>query len=319
MRIRAAIVLGLCWAATAMAAQPPTPPLPPPDPTAPVATPAPAPTPPPAPPRTNDAPPPPTTTAEPSNQNGPTYEFTLGNVSNVVSPFTHGDAKTEEGKIDVTTEPNVLKVAMSGGVGANVFLGFESIAVQNFQLVQEFDITCSDPNVKDVVLTLDSGLIGFVRAKHKASACVQLASIVVSPAGWSSAPLSLSQPQLCVSGPNPECNQPVGMMNKDPQPAITTQPLPLGHYVLQANFVIQADARGLLDAHSAAIFSSDPKELDPWEREHDIYKGEEKDGYGFTSVITASAPGGKPNASAWKKYSAGPKVAKKAKSGRTVR
>ena len=37
---------------------------------------------------------------------------------------------------------------------------------------------------------------------------------------------------------------------------------------------------------------AEPTELDPWEREHDPFNGEKKDGYGFTSVLTASTVGG---------------------------
>jgi hypothetical protein len=247
------------------------------------------------------------------------YTFTLGAVTNCVTPFTHGDAKTEEGKIDVTTENNVLKVVMTGGVGANVFLGFESIATQTFQLVQEFEVTSSDPNVREVILTLDSGLVGFVRAKHKASACAYVASVSVAPVGWSTTPLVANHPQLCVAGPNTCGCGGVGLINKDPLPQITSQPMPLGRYVVQATFMIQATAQGILDGHSAAIFSPEPKELDPWEREHDIYKGEEKEGYGFTSIITATPVNGKPVANAWKKYHKAPKVAKRTGDQPTVR
>ncbi|HMB03507.1 MAG TPA: hypothetical protein VKP69_07170, partial [Isosphaeraceae bacterium] len=44
-------------------------------------------------------------------------------------------------------------------------------------------------------------------------------------------------------------------------------------------------------------------ELDPWEREHDPYKGEDKTGYGFTTVITATPVGAAPQAAeaVWKK------------------
>ena len=310
MRFFAAIVLGLGMTSAA-AAQAPTPPIPPPTPgaTVPPVPPAPATT---APIPVAPAPPAAATPTPAPADAAPPFSFSLGSASNAVQPYTHGDAKTEEGKIDVTTEANTLKVVMTGGVGANVFLGFESIANQTFQLVQEFEITAADPNVREVVLTLDSGLIGFVRAKHKASACVNVACVRIAPAGWSSSPLSASLPGICVVGPNEQCGCPLGMMNKDPLAPITSQPLPVGRYVLQADFVIQATARGIIDAHSTAIFSPEPTELDPWEREHDPYKGEEKEGYGFTTILTATPVGGSPVADAWKKSRAVAKVTKRA-------
>ena len=64
--------------------------------------------------------------------------------------------------------------------------------------------------------------------------------------------------------------------------------MPLGVYVIDANFVLTATAEGFLNAHSTAIFTPEATELDPWEREHDPFAGEKKDGFGFTSVITAS-------------------------------
>jgi hypothetical protein len=329
MRICAALVLGLGFPAVAAAqAAPPPPAVPVPVPTPAAPAPASANPSPPLPP--TFVPPPPPTTAPtpaptpapeaapapaapaPAAAKAPAFEFTLGAAQNGVGPYTHGSAKTEEGKIDVSTEPNVLKLVMTGGVGANVFFGAESTAVQSFSVYQEFDITSSDPSVSQVVLTLDSGLVGFVRAKHKASACVQVASVSIAPVGWASTPLYVCHPQLCVAGPNPNTRcEPVGVLNKDPQPAITAPPMPLGRYVIQATFTIQADASGLFDAHSAAIFSPEPKELDPWEREHDVFKGEDKAGYGFTTILTASPVDGQPVANAWAKHLRKVKVAKR--------
>src|SRR6185312_7219394 len=122
------------------------------------------PPPPPPPPTTEPAPamPVPTPAEAPApGAAAPAFEFTLGAAQNGVAPYTHGSAATEEGKIDVTTEPNVLKVTLTGGVGANVFFGATSTAVQSFSVYQEFDITSTDPAVSQVILTMDAGLVGF--------------------------------------------------------------------------------------------------------------------------------------------------------------
>jgi hypothetical protein len=310
MKIRVGLILGgLCASATVALAQPipptPAPTIPPPRVAAPVPPPPPpppppsegAPTPPPTsemapptPPASEAAPPPPGAPAA-AAEAAPPFEFTIQGKNEAVSPYTEHDAKVEEGKIDVATDKNTLTVTMTGGAGANVFLGAHSEAMQSFRLVQEFDVTSTDPKLSQVILSLDTKLVGFVRSKHKASACVHIASITVTPAGWGTSPLAASLPRPCV-GPN--CH-PLGAANgsmvKDPLPTITSEPLPLGRYVIDASFVITADANGLLDAHSTAIFTPEPTELDPWEREHDPYNGEDKAGYGFTSVITATPVG----------------------------
>jgi hypothetical protein len=303
MRICAAIVLGLGLGFPALAAgqaapSPPAVPVP-----APAATPPLPPTfvpPPPPPPAATVVAPTPTPTP---TVKAPEFEFTLGAASNGVAPYKHGSAAHEEGKIDLTTEPNTLKLVMTGGVGANVFFGAQSTAVQSFSVYQEFEIASSDPAVTQVVLAMDTGLVGFVRGKHKASACVQAASVTIAPVGWSTTPLAVCHAPLCVTQPcgGDHC-KPFGMMNKDPLPTITSPPMPLGRYVIQANFVIQADAGGLLDAHSTAIFSSEPTVLDPWEREHDLFTKEDKAGYGFTTILTASPVDGKPVANAWARH-----------------
>jgi hypothetical protein len=312
MKICAALILGGLCASAALAVaqpQPPTPaptlpPPPPPPPPAATAPPPPAPTVPTPPPASEAAPPPPGAQAAPAEEKkaeekkeeekAPPFEFALQGKNEMIAPYTEHDGKVEEGKIDVATDKNTLTVTLTGGAGANVFLGAHSEAVQSFRLIQEFDVTSTDPAISQVVLSLDSKLVGFVRSKHKASACVNLASITVTPVGWGSTPLAASLPRPCVGGNAHPCANPNGSMVKDPLPTITSPPMPLGRYVIDANFVITAEAGGLLDAHSTAIFSPEPKELDPWEREHNPYKGEDKTGYGFTTVITATPVGAPP-------------------------
>jgi hypothetical protein len=217
----------------------------------------------------------------------PTFEFILGGKSeNIVPTITH-DAKVEDGKADITTEPNTLKCVITGAAGANVFLGAESEATESIQVTQEFDVTSSNPAISQVVLTLESSLNGFIRSKHKGTASVRLASATIAPAGYPSAPLYVSYPMYFVSGAQ-------GYKYSDPQPPMTSPPLPLGHYVLQANFSLQATASGLLDGHATAIFVPESEALDPWEREHDPFAGDPHDDFGFTITLKADSPPGFP-------------------------
>lgn len=235
-------------------------------------------------------------TAAPAEEKGkekekaPKFEFTLGGKSESIVPYTHGDAKVEEGKIEITPEDNTLKAVLTGGAGANVFLGVESSASQSIQVVQEFEITCSDPAIKEVVLTLESNLAGFIRSKHKASASVRLASATVAPVGAATTPLAASYPAYVVSGAQ-------GYKYTDPQEPAKGPAMPLGRYVLQANFVIEVTAAGFLDAHSTAIFVPESETLDGWEREHDPFKGDEHDDFGFSVTLNADSPPGFPSVS----------------------
>ena len=80
--------------------------------------------------------------------------------------------------------PNALAAVLSGSVAANAYLGCPGSASERFQLVQEFEITCSDKNVKTAKMSLDSVLAGFVRSKHRAGTGTRLATARVCPVGF---------------------------------------------------------------------------------------------------------------------------------------
>lgn len=226
----------------------------------------------------------------PAGQTGPPpkYVFTLGGKNEAIAPCKHGAAAAEDGKVEITPEDNTLKTVITGAAGANVFLGATSTATLNVQVVQEFEISCSDPSIQQVVLTLESNLAGFIRSKHKASATVRLASATIAPVGWGTTPLAVSYPTLSVCGAQ-------GYKYSEPLEPVKAPPMPLGRYVLQANFIIQATAEGFLDAHSTAIFVPESETLDAWEREHDPFKGDAHDDFGFTLTLKADTPPGNPS------------------------
>jgi len=223
----------------------------------------------------------------------PTYTFTLGEKCEHLTPFKHGAAEGD-GKIAVEAGDNELKSILGAAAGANVFLGAESTVTESVQLVQEFEITCSDPTINQVFLTLESNLLGFLRSKHKASAGLRLASATIAPVGWTGPPLTVSYPTGCIGGPTGCNGGPRGFKYETPLEPVKSPAMPLGRYVLQAKFVVTASAAGLLDAHSTAIFMAESEELDHWEREHDPFKGDSHDDFGFTVVLKADAPPGYP-------------------------
>ena len=100
---------------------------------------------------------------------GSTFSITLGGRTACVTPSHSGQARADGGAIDVVAASGTLSAVLTGTVAANAHLGCTGSACETFHLVQEFEITCSDSNVKIVSLTLDSSLVGFMRSRHKAS------------------------------------------------------------------------------------------------------------------------------------------------------
>jgi hypothetical protein len=212
------------------------------------------------------------------------YTITLGPRTACATPMTSRQARAEGGFTDVTTpSANVLAMSMSGSVAANAFLGHTSMATETFHLEQEFEIECSDSASCFVRLTLESALVGFVRSKHKAGAGVKLASAKIFVAGSPETPLVVVHPPNCVEGDNARlCNQHL--------PLIRVDKMPLGKYVLMADFVITCDAGGLADGHSAADFSPSTSLPADWVRTRDPFQGVDKKDFGFKLVLTADPP-----------------------------
>ncbi len=296
MTLSAMLVLG--WLGLAPAQPDLAPPVPP-TPSAVPGQPATMPVVPPPPSLTAPSPEAPTPTPTPAPDNAtpagtPTYTFTLGPKCETISPCFHCSAKAADGKAEFTAEDNQLKTVLTGAAGANVFFGAESAATLSVQVVQEFEISCSDSSISQVVLTLESNLAGFIRSKHKANACMRLASASIAPVGATTAALSTCFPTACVGGVQGCCVGPQGYKYETPAEPVKVGAMPLGKYVLQANFIIQATAGGVLDAHSTAIFTPESEDLDAWEREHDPFVGDAHDDFGFTLTLKADTPEGYP-------------------------
>ena len=78
--------------------------------------------------------------------------------------------RADGGIIDVqlsSPAPTAFTVTMTGTTAADSYLCCTSTAAQTFHLVQEFEVTCSDPSIRFVTLTLDSSLVGYVRSRAK--------------------------------------------------------------------------------------------------------------------------------------------------------
>jgi hypothetical protein len=216
----------------------------------------------------------------------PTYTIALDGRDACVTPSTRNRARADGGIIDVQTSPsspNTVTVTMTGTPAADSYLGCTSTATQTFKLVQEFEVTSSDPSIQTVSLSLDSSLVGYVRSVRRAGACVRLASASVTRASRDAAPLALAHPPLCVSGTDGRlCNQHL--------PVVQGPPMPLGRYTLAANFVLDTTASGISNAHAVADFSPDTTLPAEWVRMRDPFQGVSKRAFGFTVSLSAAAP-----------------------------
>jgi hypothetical protein len=218
----------------------------------------------------------------------PRYTITLGARDACVTPRTHIRARADGGVIDVQLRPHgALEVALTGTPAADSYMGCTSTATQTFRLVQEFDVSCSDPNERNVSLTLSSTLCGYVRSMRKAAAGVQLASASVIPRTETVAPLVLSHPPLGVSGTQARlCNQQL--------PPAHGPPMPLGKFTLVADFVLDTTASGICNAHAVADFSPDTSLPADWVRMRDPFQGASKKSFGFIISLTTGPPAAVP-------------------------
>jgi hypothetical protein len=232
------------------------------------------------PPATPAIPPPAAGAASPP----PTYTITLHSRHACVTPHSHKLARAEGGFIDVTTPaPNVLTTTMTGTVASNSYLCTTGQAGEKFQLVQDLDITCSDPKQTSVALTLDTALVGFVRSKGKAGACVRIAEVSLTPAGLPGMPLTIAYPPLCAEGTAGQlCNQHL--------PPLEVPVMPVGRYTLTATMVLDTTAAGVCDSHAVADFSPDTALPPDWVRTRDPFQGVSKKSFGFTATVTAAPP-----------------------------
>jgi hypothetical protein len=214
-----------------------------------------------------------------------TYTINLKTRHACATPQTRNRALAEGGLIDVATpSPNTVTVTMTGTAAADSYLCCTGTAAESFELVQDLEITSSDPSIRTVALTLDSALVGFVRSKGRAGACVRRADVSVIPAGGDGTPLAVAYPFLCAEGTNGQlCNQHL--------PPVEGAALPLGRYTLVASFVLDTRASGVCDSHAVADFAPDTTLPQGWVRTRDPFQGVSKRTFGFSFSVSAAAPG----------------------------
>jgi len=213
----------------------------------------------------------------------PTYSIALQTRHACVTPRSHKLARAEGGFIDVATpSPTTVTATLTGTAAANSYLCCTGTAVESFQLVQDLDISCSDPKVQAVALTLDTALVGFVRSKGRAGACVRRAEVSLTPVSVPGMPMAQAYPSMTVEGTAGQlCNQHL--------PPLEATAMPVGRYTLVATFLLDTRASGVCDSHAVADFSPDTALPADWVRTRDPFQGVSKKSFGFTATVTAAA------------------------------
>src|SRR5439155_13323861 len=115
-----------------------------------------------------------------------------------------------------------------------------------------------------------------------AGAQMKIATAVVAPMNWEGSPLSASHPTQAVEGAQAH------LCNEHLTPFMVPS-MPVGRYVLTADFVIDAVAGGLCDGHSVADFSPSTTLPADWVRTRDPFQGVDKKNFGFSVLLTAAA------------------------------
>ena len=168
----------------------------------------------------------------------------------------------------LTPSPNVLAMAMSGSVAANAFLGHTSTATETFHLEQEFEVELLRP--RRSTRPADPGqLPGRVRpveVQGRAPAC-----------GWPRRRSAWPAAPETPAGGRPPAALPsrgttAGSATSTSR-LIKVDRMPLGRYLLVADFVLSCEAGGLTDGHSAADFSPSTALPSDWVRTRDPFQG----------------------------------------------
>ena len=200
----------------------------------------------------------------------------------VTIPGTHADGWAERGEIEVQAVKDTLTVSMTGAAAAHCRVGLLSSAVQTFRLVQQFDVTCADPEVTRVVLTLESDLSGALWSRHKAGASLRLARATVTPVGRPGPALRIEHPPLTLAGTQ-------ARLYRHTAAPVEGPPIPPGRYLLVMDLAFDVQASGFRNAHAVADFADEDPLPDEWKQGGDPFRRVDRKDFGFEVEISAEA------------------------------
>jgi hypothetical protein len=200
-----------------------------------------------------------------------------------VTPQRAGFNHTGGGNIDVAQPaPDVLIITMAGVAVAGPHPCKDSLAAQDFDLNQCFEIALERPEGKKLKLTVEARVIGLLRSSchthgvaEESGACATITSGPVEVA-------TVCAPAHSVSG-----GESLSINDHD---GPVTAPVAPGKYTLHQVFHVGAgNPRGLCGKAASAEFAPDPA-LDPlWISYWEPFHGANKKDFGFQVVIRVAA------------------------------
>ena len=113
---------------------------------------------------------------------------------------------------------------------------------------------------------------------------MRVARASVTPASWHDTPLAVSHPPLARLG------DARAIVQSTPSRRSKVHRCHWAEFTLFAKFVLDTTAGGICNAHAAADFSPDTTLPAEWVRMRDPFQGVSKRAFGFTLVLSASAP-----------------------------
>jgi hypothetical protein len=217
----------------------------------------------------------------------PAVTIELGTRQAAATPHRIGFTHTGGGNIDVQQPaPDTLVITMTAVAVAGGHPCQDSVAALAFDLVQDFEVTFANKDVKKAKLTLEARVIGLLRSHQKGGGAASItcpAEAVVVPCGAAGAVMDVSLPGRAVSaGENLSINDRHGPVSMAVVP---------GKYTLHQRFGVQAShPRKVLPCKTAsAEFAPDPA-LDPlWISAFEPFHGTAKKDFGFQVTLKVAA------------------------------
>src|SRR5579884_781695 len=173
-----------------------------------------------------------------------------------VTPTRMGFEHTGGGNIDVAQpSPDVVVITMTGVAVAGPHPCKDSVAAQDFELEQCFEVGVDKPAERKLKLTVETRVIGLLRSHHKGSGTAQESAACATLLCGPEALATLCAPPHSVAGgENLSVNDHCGPV------AVPVGP---GRFTLHETFHISVtQARALCGKTSSAEFAPDPA-LDP--------------------------------------------------------
>jgi hypothetical protein len=199
-----------------------------------------------------------------------------------VTPQRAGFNHTGGGNIDIAQPaPDVVIITMAGAAVAGPHPWMGSVAAQDFDLEQGFEITADPPRGKQLKMTVEARVIGLLRSHG----CLGHGNGVASESG-ACATIScggVAVATVCAPEHSVSSGESLSINDHDGPVSVPITP---GRYTLHQQFHVMAShPHGLCGKAASAEFAPDPA-VDPlWISYWEPFHGANKKDFGFQVVI----------------------------------